>query len=57
MRAGILLICAACGLIGGLGWVYLGVTSTTPYPWIYVVSGVLTLVHAVGLFSVRSKTR
>jgi uncharacterized membrane protein YwzB len=34
MRARLFLICVTCGLLAGLGWIYVGATSTLPYAWI-----------------------
>ena len=55
MRARLFLICVTCGLLAGLGWIYVGATSTLPYAWIHLVAGVGMLIYAVGMLWLWSR--
>jgi hypothetical protein len=56
-RPGILLFTATCSLLVSLGYIYLGLTSPNPNPWIYLLCGAGMLPYAVSQFSVWSKDR
>ena len=55
MRAKLFLICVTCGLLAGLGWIYVGATSTLPHAWVHLVAGVLMLIFAGGMLWLWSK--
>ena len=55
MRKSLYLICLTCGLLAGLGWIYVGATSTLPFASIHLVAGVGMLIYAVGMLWLWSK--
>lgn len=55
MRKRLYLICLTCGLLAGLGSIYVGATSTLPFASIHLVAGVGMLIYAVGMLWLWSK--